>query len=156
MRRTTECYNELPETYMNKSLFVTPRSRILQSHGTQIDCNPLTSPLYQLYGSWYQLNPNNLETTTPNILTPSKNCNWAYKNAGELAIIGTYSIDELTRLAEQIMFPSERYAITNTFAKSIAGKVTNLQGLNLHYAVTPETLDLISIYWAHFGAPLQM
>lgn len=148
VRKTAECYNELPVTYLNKSLFVTPRSRILLSHGTQVDCNPLTAPIYQLYGAWYKLNPDIIETTNPNTLTPSKTPKWTYTNAGQLAISGIYSLEELERLAEQIMFPSERQAITNTIARSITGKTTNLQGLNLHYAFTAESMNRIVTNYA--------
>src|SRR5215467_2615064 len=40
-RPTDECYLELPVTFANESMFLTPKTRILQKIGTPTDCNPL-------------------------------------------------------------------------------------------------------------------
>lgn len=51
VRQAELCYNELPVTHQNKSLFLLPRSRILTKTGTPRDCHELLPAMYQVHNT---------------------------------------------------------------------------------------------------------
>ena len=53
LRKTEECYLQLPITRGNRSLFMSPRTHIVMKGGTQINCNPIIPSMYRLDESWY-------------------------------------------------------------------------------------------------------
>lgn len=57
VRKTTECYAELPITLRNSTLFLTPKSRILTKFGNQRDCSFELPTLYRIEDTWVQFTP---------------------------------------------------------------------------------------------------
>ncbi|CAH1731689.1 unnamed protein product [Aphis gossypii] len=56
--RKKVCFNELPVLYNNKTFSMAPKTHILQQFGTQIDCNILLPPGFNLDGDWFGVVPN--------------------------------------------------------------------------------------------------
>lgn len=72
IRRTDACYNELPITVNNQSLFMGPITHIIQVHGVQVECNDITPPLYLIDGQWIGLSPYPVMKNAPEELQPDK------------------------------------------------------------------------------------
>ncbi|XP_011859737.1 PREDICTED: uncharacterized protein LOC105557175 [Vollenhovia emeryi] len=57
VRKTDECYNELPITLRNASLFLTPKSRIVTRTGNERECSTDLPTLYHIENTWIQFTP---------------------------------------------------------------------------------------------------
>lgn len=44
VRTVEECYSELPVTYLNKSMFMTPKTHLLQMTGSPVKCSQIVTP----------------------------------------------------------------------------------------------------------------
>ena len=144
VRHTEEFYHHLPVLRGNNSLFMSPRTHILFQAGTQISCNALVSPMYQLHGAWYKFTPKPVETTAPPQIKPLSKPTWSYTDAGDLATSGIYTQNDLNNIRDHIMFPAERTAVLNTFARTITGHPTLHQGASLMNLLDEETLEKLS------------
>ncbi|KYQ49650.1 hypothetical protein ALC60_11283 [Trachymyrmex zeteki] len=122
MRHAEQCYNELPVTHRNTSLFLLPRSRILSRTGTQRDCNNLLPIMYKIHGGWFRMTPKPVEVLTPPIIQPLTQPAWRYIDAASLATSGIYSSEDIDRLCSHIMFPIEKPSMLNTIAKGAMGE----------------------------------
>ena len=54
LRSSKNCFQELPIVYKNESKFLTPLTRIIQNHGTEVDCNLKLLPTFKLEGKWIE------------------------------------------------------------------------------------------------------
>jgi len=57
VRKTEECYAELPVTVRNHSLFFTPKSRIITKIGNERECSIELPTLYRIEDTWVQITP---------------------------------------------------------------------------------------------------
>lgn len=121
VRRTQECYNELPVNYRNESRFLSPISKILLKTGTQIECDPLLPALYNIDNNWYRFSPQGILVAAPQELHPISQPTWNYNPIGNLASSGIYTMEEIDQLRDRIMFPAERAALLNSIARGSAG-----------------------------------
>lgn len=144
VRRTTECYNELPVTHQNKSLFLSPTSKILLKTGTQIECDPLLPALYYIDNQWYRFSPQGIPVPAPQELYATSQPTWKYNPVGDLAASGIYTIEEINQLRDRIMFPAERSALLNTIARGSAGYSIASGSIALHNLLNPETIEQIT------------
>lgn len=63
------CYNELAVEYNNKTMYVTPRSRILIPNGQLVSCSSEVGPMYTLNGKWViQTNVGLIPSRNPSII----------------------------------------------------------------------------------------
>lgn len=122
LRHTTECYQELPISHQNKSLFLSPKSRILLKSGTIRECTTILPVMYHLENAWYQLSPQPIGAIAPQEIKPLKKPTWKYVDAKSLATSGIYSQNDLENLRDHIMFPVERPALLHTIARGATGK----------------------------------
>jgi hypothetical protein len=119
LRRTDRCYQEVAITYSNRSMFMTPKNRILQNYGTEISCSTILPNLYLLDNQWYSLNPSVQPARQPQILSPQTKTSWESVQPGHLATSGIYTEESLEMLSDHIMYPLELPAITNTLARTM-------------------------------------
>lgn len=122
LRQTEHCFNELPVSYRNMSLFLLPRSRILTSTGTQRECSNLLPMMYKIHGTWFRMTPRPMETIPPPIIQPLTHPSWQYVSPSTLAVSGIYSNEDLDRLRAHIMFPVEKPSMLSTIARGAMGK----------------------------------
>jgi len=122
IRYTDLCFNELPVTHRNASLFLLPRSRILARTGTVKDCNDLLPAMYKIHGAWFRLTPKPVEVLAPPIIQPLTHPKWHYTSPLSLATSGIYSKEDLNRLRSHIMFPVEKPSMLNTIARGALGE----------------------------------
>jgi len=128
LAQVQECYDQLPVTRDNKTLFLTPQTHILLRQGTQVACNSLAPAMYLLGDSWYRLTPKPVETLPPLVLKPMTKPTWKYLSPGSLATSGIYSDNDLETLRDHIMFPAERPSVLNTVARGMMGQPGSING----------------------------
>lgn len=131
IRKTEKCFQEIPIMYMNKTRFLTPRSKLIQTHGNEISCNNIFAPKYKFGKKWYQIYGATVETSKPMTLSPSTDeMQWNYNSIRSLATSGIYTQEDLESLREHIMFGLERGAIENVIVRSTAGQAPDMQGIS--------------------------
>lgn len=141
MRKTLECFNEIPITWRNQSYFLTPKTRLIQARGTQVDCDGIINPQYLLEGQWYGLTGGTIhEIPNPQELTVTPVKTWKSKSISNLAEAGIYDYNEAEKMRERIMNPYERDAISNIITRGAQGVPTNMQGISLANAFDPTAI----------------
>ncbi|XP_049826247.1 uncharacterized protein LOC126266387 [Aethina tumida] len=126
IRRTDKCYQELPVTYKNQSMFRTSLTHIMTSYGTEIDCQPLLPPNFFIDNRWIEITPRIQKTDPAFVLNPNEE-----KDVIEMSGIspisshGIYTKEEMQTFQQTLLFPNEKKAITNTIARRIIGKQTS-------------------------------
>ncbi|KAL6421646.1 hypothetical protein ACFW04_014564 [Cataglyphis niger] len=109
VRRTGECYTELPVTVRNISLFLTPKSRVITKLGNQRECSYELPTIYRIEDTWVQFTPEpQVRQLPPQQLRPLTTLSWDYLTSGPLAISGIYSKKDIGKLRDHIMFPAEK------------------------------------------------
>ena len=115
------CYAELQVTRNNKTFYLTPRTHILKSKGTEIPCNKVLPSTYYIGEKWYNILPFPTSAVQPTVIKPMTKPTWEYINPAELATNGIYSDKELDQIRERIMFPVEQPAELNDIAREMRG-----------------------------------
>lgn len=138
VRRVSQCFNELPVTYNNKSMFMTPRSHLLMSVGTELICNELAKPMFQIENSWVTLYPQPQIASSPIRLSPLQPGVW--KN-NKLA--GIYTSEDLDKMRESLMFHGESAATLVTISSLVRGTTSDLQGLHVKSLIDEEMFEFL-------------
>lgn len=120
-RDDENCFVELSVERNNKTFFMTPRTHILKSKGTQIQCNEILPQYYFVGDVWYRMMPKPVTALTPEILKPLSEPTWKYTNPADLATSGIYTEKDLDQLRERIMFPVEQSSFLNDLTREMRG-----------------------------------
>nr|QPD01636.1 glycoprotein [Liman tick virus] len=141
-RQTDKCFQEIPIwTPRNQTGFLKPRSRVITSFGTEIDCSPLAPALFRLGSTWVSFSPNPTQTTPPTILTAQPSHEWSYSPVPNLLTAGVYSSTTLLQYQRRLMFPVAKDAIINTVAARVAGVNVDAQHLDVSRMIRDQALD---------------
>lgn len=156
MRKTTRCYQELPITYMNTSVFLQARSRIIQKIGTEVECNPTMPNLFFLQRNWWGVSSSVHPGREPVVLDPNRKSSWKYHHSESIATSGIYDDEELKTLQNRMLFHNERTAIESNIARSSYGKSIDMQGISIAHAINEEGLNNLSKkvgerIWSYFS-----
>lgn len=144
LRRVDACYRELPVTYGNASVFVTPKSRIITKYGTLRDCNPLAPIMYQIRDQWYRMTPEPAPAPPPPTVEPLSEHTWTFTSPQSLATSGIYTNKDLTRLRNHLMFPVETPAILQTLARGAAGRTVPTGSISMLGLLDEGTINKIA------------
>lgn len=121
LRSTNICYNEIPVLYSNQSMFLAPRTRILTSKGTEIDCTPHLPVKFEINGQWYAFSPTVTVTQPPNELESKFSVNWTYENPKNLLKAGIYSQEDIKAYQRRISYPLESAAVQTALIREALG-----------------------------------
>ena len=127
----------------NETQFLSPRTHILTTTGTQTTCNPFLPSMYQVGELWYKISPNSIQSVPPEIMQPLKEPTWKYTNPAFLAISGIYLQSDLDRLRDHIMFPAEKPMVLNSLARGAMGQSVVNQEMSLMNLMDEKTLNKI-------------
>lgn len=130
----SNCYAEFPVVYKNRSMYMNPRSRLLTSIGTSIDCLQEAPSKFKIEGIWHALFGLNMkphsDVVTPNTLSV-KSDPWAFKPIRGFIKSGVYSPGDIDKLERFLMNPIEKEAVKETFVRSLEGKDSGSKTINL-------------------------
>jgi len=144
IRKTNECYLELPVTVRNASLFLMPKSHVITRQGNQKECSYELPTLYNIEDTWIQLTPQaHIHPVEPQQLKPLTRLSWKYLTPGPLAVSGIYFSKDIERLRDHIMFPVEKPALLNSMARGISGYSIQDGSLSLYNLLDEESLNKI-------------
>ncbi|CAG9761455.1 unnamed protein product [Ceutorhynchus assimilis] len=121
-RKTSECYQELPVIYLNRSLYKTAITHILVEHGTKVECQPLLPVNFKLENNWFKVTPDLKRTIEAleldandeedKLLMPSISISPISSN-------GIYSKEDMESFQQTLLYPNIRKAVTNQVARRI-------------------------------------
>ena len=98
MEHGESCYAELQVFRNNKTYFLTSRTHILKTQGTQIPCNRMLPSQYYVGNKWYKILPLPTTAEKPTIIKPMTAPTWEYVNSSKLATNGIYIEQELAQI----------------------------------------------------------
>lgn len=125
-RENGKCYLEIPITYQEQDLFLTPRNRLITDHANEIQCNELYATAYKLNQDWTSISTPPSAIRNPQRLNPNTNKTWEFEYIDSIGASGLYNQDQLERLAKKMALPAERQAIANSIINSF-GNNQNLK-----------------------------
>lgn len=144
LRKTQNCYIELPITVRNASRFLTPKSRIISKFGTTRECSNELPTLYRIEDTWIEFSPTpRVRRVGPQELKPLTTLTWEYLTPGPLAISGIYTEKDIEKLRDHIMFPAERPAVLNSMAHGLTGHHVQGNTVSLFNLLDEESLQKI-------------
>lgn len=142
IRKTDTCYKEMPITYNNQSYYLTPKTRLIQKYGTEIDCDSRLNAWYKIGEDWISFTTTHHLAPSPERLLPNKTADLPTKEL-HLAVSGIYSYEDAEKLRDKLMNPYERAAITNTITRGVIGARYDPQGTNIYNMFDENALEKI-------------
>lgn len=138
------CYDELPLNHSGTKVYMSPRTHILQSHGTELSCSSVLAGGFQLGSQWFSFNPSRQLQSTPEDLLSSPSDTWQYISPEGLGTAGLYTDSELKTLREDILFPSTRQAVQNNMVRGSLGYNVGEQGINIGNLMDSTSIERIA------------
>lgn len=150
---SSTCYQEIPVTYKNKTMYLKPRSRILTEIGTEIDCNPLAPTLFKFGGTWLTNTYPSVPVKAPIQLTADNQDKWKYIETSDIIKAGFYKLSDLEAYQRKLMFPLEKPAIENIITSKSIGVSLDSQSVDLLHMFDQSHIEHIkvSLFEAIYG-----
>lgn len=127
VRRTKGCYAQLPVTVSNKTMFMSPVTRILQEHAEEIECTSIIPPMYYIHNKWIGFDPYPVIGLQPQELKADEEP-YQFDSIKNLGSGGIYTDTEIHRAQDAMMFNMERPALNNILLRKMAGQPIDSQG----------------------------
>lgn len=128
------CYNELQVIYNNKTVFMSPRTRIITNVGRIIPCSPIMEPIYY-YGDWYKQDIHGMSKVLPPIEIKDTPTYYEFKMIDGLTNKGIYS--------ESLMANTRGSIVSNLEEPILQSRLVS--GLN-GYGNLPDNIRLTSLF----------
>ncbi|KAL7296737.1 hypothetical protein TKK_0010150 [Trichogramma kaykai] len=142
------CYAELQVSRGNSTYFLTPKTHILKKKGTQVGCNMILPPYYLIDDVWYKILPKPTEAKDPITIRPESRPTWNYISPKYLATSGIYTEKDLDDLSRALMFPLERPALLNGFARELHGATITTKDGTIIRLMNDDVIDkLVETTW---------
>lgn len=107
-----------------------PITHLVVDHAVQIDCEPLTPPMYYLEGQWIALTPSPFIKTPPITLQPEEEARIPFSPIRPISASGLYSREEIQRIQRLLTFGAQREAVPNIIERKMSDLNTDNQGLS--------------------------
>lgn len=151
LRTRSHCHQELPVSYNNKTVFVTPRNNIITEVGHEVECSIIFPVMYNLghQKMWFSINNGATPALPPEVLKLYNKKDLNFKSFKEYAQDGIYNHETLEYAQKQILSSYTMEAKQVSFIHAISGlnselndfTVTNAFGKKDIYEVTQGFLE---------------
>lgn len=148
----TVCYKQIPIVYGTQDYFLSPKTKIIIRHGTELHCNKLLYTGFFINNVWVTFSPKLEIIQKPEKLSPDTRYTWSPRELIELATGGIYSEEEIKDYMKQIVFAIERENILDKTAKTFeqfGGTEEEDQQNYLPFTVS-YWKAIAKIYWQEF------
>lgn len=145
VRRTEKCYHELPIEFNNGSAFMSPLTHVIQFAAEEVDCNPVTPPLYQLEGRWIGMSPTPVVASEPMELRADKETLLNLEPIRPVGSSGLYTQEELDQVGRTLTVGTERKAVQNIITRRVAGMEAGGQGFSTVGIFNAEELKELAV-----------
>lgn len=143
------CYQEIPVTYNGELFYVAPVTRIIQRHGTEIDCAPYLEAKYKFGERWYTIDTSVRETVHPSILGSDVRTDWSYISLPDLMSSGLYDKSSIDKMRNMIYEQSDRRSVSTVFHRTVEGHQPDRQGYNMARLFDEKEIhSIITSYWS--------
>lgn len=113
------CYKEMPVKHMNKTMFVNPRTRILQDVGSEVPCSTLFGIHIREMGIWYTIYPDVQAVKSPRMLESHINMSWEYESMEKIINRGLYTNEQIEKAQSAIMQPYREDSVSSTWTMQV-------------------------------------
>ncbi|XP_063994294.1 uncharacterized protein LOC135171596 [Diachasmimorpha longicaudata] len=141
LRKTENCFLEIPVFYNNETYFLTGISRMLVRRGTTIDCHSAIPTVFFIDGNWYTFNPDILKAPRPLIFNPTKSVQWEYERIENLATSGIYSADDMEKLRDRLLTKAETAAVVSNMVRAANGDELPAGTISIKHLLNREMLE---------------
>uniref|UniRef100_A0AB38ZNL6 Glycoprotein n=1 Tax=Xinmoviridae sp. TaxID=2809225 RepID=A0AB38ZNL6_9MONO len=115
------CYNELPVIHNNKTMFMSPRGRVLLPVGNPIDCLPDLMPKYYFNGQWFTKTAHGLvRVNNPEIIKPEE-MDYQFSEISSITKGGLYSNDIVEKYQSALVSPIVEDVVGKRLTSSMNG-----------------------------------
>nr|QRW42749.1 MAG: glycoprotein [Gordis virus] len=150
----SRCFNELPVSYENRTMFMSPRNRVLVPVGKPVDCLPDLMPKFLLGDMWYIKTEHGLMKTISPSTISQEPLSYKFEVMGDLASGGLYTSELIQKYQEALVSPIVSDIITYRLKDSIQGGSTLPEGYSFVSGFKPVDFSTIqsrvSTWWDHF------
>lgn len=145
------CYQEIPVTKNNLTMFMSSVTHILQRHGTQIECTPLLPAKFRFGTQWYQIDGNVHRVLPPNKLSTEIKSSWKYDYLPNLMAVGIYDQKNVKKMHDMIYENEDRRSSSVVLHRTISGFTTDHQGFDFSHLINENVIETtITKYWDKF------
>lgn len=142
------CYQEIPVRINDGQFFISPGTRILQRHGTEIDCTPHIRSKFKFGGKWYNFDKDTIEVKSPHVLSPSVKRTWNYDPLPSQMRGGVYNPASIKKMHDMIYEHDDRRSATGLITRSMVGKESNHQDFDVANLIKESYIEgKIHKYW---------
>ena len=156
LRRTLDCYTNIPVFHNKRAMFVEPITNTLSHTGHQIPCSFLTPPMYSIQGEWFKITPRPVPTKEPKKLQPDyieTGIPIVFEDFSRLLNLGIYSDETMTDFASFITYPFQReYAITH-ITDAVVHSNTGINSFHLENLFSSDQLKNLSTSLLEYVKP---
>jgi hypothetical protein len=114
------CYNELPVLVNNKTMFLTPRTRVLTTIGTIVECSGL-SPTFKIGEAWVIQTSTGLSHVKDPDTFKLTELDYKFESLDNLASSGIYTDSAIDSMQRALLSPIEETALTSRLVKAMSG-----------------------------------
>ncbi|CRK88789.1 CLUMA_CG002777, isoform A [Clunio marinus] len=116
LRKTKACYMEIPVTHNSDEVFLQPKTHIIITEGTEIDCNLFFQPTFFIGDRWVTNDHGKFKlANTPEKIKSSSTSDWKFKPLKGVAHKGIYSSADIKNYIKSINEPMASDPIDQQF-----------------------------------------
>jgi hypothetical protein len=148
IQHQTTCYQEIPVSYNGDLRYLGAVTRVLQRHGTEIECTPLLSAKFHFGSKWYSMDGRLREVPNPETLSSDLDNKWSFDNLPNLMSSGLYDNDSVSKMKEMIYENDDRRSASVVVHRTLSGFPSDSRGFDFKHIITDNLIESsITEYW---------
>lgn len=129
----------------NEKFYLSPRTKLLRKHGTEVACGTITGPIFEIDGRWIQFTPKPIHVQAPEIIRPNTKPTWHYVSLEDIPE-GIYMEADLQNYLDSISQPHEKAAAIHVIGRAATGRNFSNQGIYIgNTLINNDTLETIAL-----------